>query len=349
MTDEMHPGTWQPRGLFIAAAIVIVLAGMRAATAIVIPVLLAVVVTVTAAPLQSRLIHRGVPRVLSFTIVTSGTAILVAGFFWLTNLSLSAFVADLPSYAPGARELLNDILQLGSALHIKLDHLVHVGQVVSETFNLADAVTRSVLSSIAGWTIALVLIGFMLYEALDFPVKMHAWLGEGTQYGRLVAFGRSLSEFMSVMTVGAVLTAVGDLAAMLALGVPSPLLWASLAFLLSYIPSVGAIIIAMPPTIATLVRFGYGRALAVFAILLLIDNIVGVLIVPRIVGMRLNVAPMWGMLSLIFWGWLLGPAGAILALPLTLFAKYLLESSPVTAPMGVLMQPVGPGAHDRPT
>jgi predicted PurR-regulated permease PerM len=120
-------------------------------------------------------------------------------------------------------------------------------------------------------------------------------------------------------------------------------LWAGLAFLFSYIPSIGYIMIVIPPTIATLVRFGFGRALVVLVGLTLIDNAVGIILLPRLIGRRLDVAPFWGMLSLVVWGWLLGPAGAILAIPLTMFAKFLLDSSPSTEPLGRLVAPL-----DRP-
>lgn len=340
MPDDAGPGVAQPRGLFVAAAIVIVLASVRAATAIVVPVVIAVLVTVVAAPFQQRLIARGMHRLGAFGIVLAATGVIVAGFFWAVDLSLSAFLADLPSYAPGAKQLLTDMLNLGKSVHLDFTHLVSVGSLVSKTFTEADTLTRSILSSIAGWVIALTLTGFMLHEALDFPGKVRSLLKDDSQFNRLAAFARDLSGSMAIMTVGAALTAAGDLAVLVVLGVPSALLWAALAFLLSYIPSIGSIIIVIPPTIATLVRFGLSRALLVLVLMLVIDNVVGILIVPRLVRRRLDITPLWGMLSLVFWGWLLGPAGAILAIPLTMFAKFLLESSPTTASLARLMAPL---------
>jgi AI-2 transport protein TqsA len=65
-------------------------------------------------------------------------------------------------------------------------------------------------------------------------------------------------------------------------------------------------------------------------------------VVPRLLGRRVSIAPFWGMLSLVFWGWLLGPAGAILAVPLTMLAKFMLEGSPATEWLGRLMSPLQP-------
>ncbi|MGV8083654.1 MAG: AI-2E family transporter [Coriobacteriia bacterium] len=325
--------------MVVLACAVIILAGMRAASTLVVAIVVAFIVTVLAGTLQHRLLRRGWPRLAAFLVVLLGTVVVLAIVFWTVQLSLSAFVADLPSYREGAQELVNDVLQLLKDLHINLTHVVHTAEFVQSTFAEADTVTRSVLTATAGWTVVLVLVGFMLYEALDYPEKIRRIFGDGEQYRRTIEFVQALSRFMGVQTIGAVLTAAGDFAILAVLGIPSALLWAGLAFFLSYIPSIGAIVIVIPPTIATLVRFGFARALIVLVLMLIVDNVVGVVVVPRLIGLRIGIAPFWGMLSLVVWGWVLGPAGAILAVPLTMMAKFLLESTNQPPRMLRLLEP----------
>ncbi len=328
------------RSVVAVAAIVVILAALHGAATLVVPVLVSILVTVVVAPYQQRLIKRGWHRLVAFGLVLVLTVSGLVAIVIAVDASLSAFIADLPAYEPGSERLLQDVLDAGAKVGLDLTHLVHTTAAVRSAFSTADTLTRSLLSSVAGWTVVLVLTIFMLYEALDFPAKLRTIMGEERQLNRLAEFATGLSRFMRLMTLGAALTAVGDLAAMLLLGVPSALLWSGLAFLFSYIPSVGYIMIVIPPTVATLVRFGFTRALLVLISLTLIDNAVGVLLLPRLIGRRLDVAPFWGMLSLFVWGWLLGPAGAILAIPLTMFAKFLLEGSPATEPMGRLIAPL---------
>lgn len=331
------------RVLLAASAVVIILAALHGAATLVVPIVVAVLIAVIMGPYEHQLIARGWPRLAAFGVVLAITVIGLVAIVIAVDVSLSAFIVDLPAYRPGSERLLQDVLDLGARAGLDLSHLVHVSSAIRNAFSAADTLTRSLLATFAGWTVVLILTVFMLYEALDFPEKVRGILGQSRHVKRLGDFARDLSRFMRLMTLGAALTAAGDLVVMVALGVPSAVLWAGLAFLFSYIPSIGYIMIVIPPTIATLVRFGFGRALVVLVGLTLIDNAVGIILLPRLIGRRLDVAPFWGMLSLVVWGWLLGPAGAILAIPLTMFAKFLLDSSPSTEPLGRLVAPL-----DRP-
>jgi AI-2 transport protein TqsA len=184
------------------------------------------------------------------------------------------------------------------------------------------------------------LVVFMLFEALDLPKKLKNILGDGPQMRRLADFASTLSRFTRLTTVDASFTAVGDFVILLIMGVPSALLWAGLAFVFSYVPDVGFLMTVIPPTLATFVLYGTARALVVFVVMTVVDSFVGIVLLPKLIGERLGVAPFWGLLSLVFWSWLLGLAGTILVIPLTITVKFLLESSPGTVPLGSLIAPL---------
>jgi AI-2 transport protein TqsA len=331
------------QALVAAAAVVVILAALHGASELVVPVVVAGLVTVIAAPYQQRLVRRGVHRLVAFGLVLAATVVALVVIVVVLEAAITAFIADLPSYEPGIEQLLAAVLHAGAGIGLDLTHLVNVTNAVRNAFSTADVLTHSLLTSLAEWTIVLLLAVFMLFEALDFPQKLEKVLGGPERMGRAAAFVSDLSGFMRLTTVDASVTAVGDFVILVVLGAPSALLWAGLAFLFSYVPDVGFVMTVVPPTVATFVRYGAARGLLVLVVLTVIDTLVGVVLLPRLVGKRLGIAPFWAILSLVFWTWLLGPAGAILAVPLTITVKFLLESSPVTSPLATLIAPLAEG------
>ncbi|MDY0087430.1 MAG: AI-2E family transporter, partial [Coriobacteriia bacterium] len=197
------------RALVASAAIVVVLAAIHWAAALVVPLVIAVLIAVVAGPYEQRLIERGWPRLAAFGVVLAATVAGLIVVVIAVDVSLSAFIADLPAYQPGSERLLNSILGVGTKVGIDLSHLVHAGTAIRNAFSTADALTRSLLASLAGWTIVLLLTVFMLYEALDFPEKLEAVLGHSRHRQRLAEFAEGLSRFMSVTTIGAAATGIG--------------------------------------------------------------------------------------------------------------------------------------------
>ena len=106
-----------------------------------------------------------------------------------------------------------------------------------------------------------------------------------------------------------------------------PLLWGLLAFLLNYIPNLGSIIAAVPTVLLTLVQLGWSAALIVFAGYSVVNVVIGSFIEPRFMGKGLGLSTLVVFLSLVFWGWVLGPVGMLLSVPLTMTLKIALESS----------------------
>jgi predicted PurR-regulated permease PerM len=113
-----------------------------------------------------------------------------------------------------------------------------------------------------------------------------------------------------------------------AIGVDFPLLWGLLAFLLDYVPNIGSIIAAVPPVLLALVQLGPGQALAVLVGYLIINNVLGNFVEPRFMGEGLGLSSFAVLLSLVFWGWVLGPVGMLLSIPLTMAVKIAMEEQP---------------------
>jgi AI-2 transport protein TqsA len=119
---------------------------------------------------------------------------------------------------------------------------------------------------------------------------------------------------------------------MLAVGTDLPLVWAVLAFIMNFVPNIGIILSVIPPVLLTLLELSWQRALVVLAVFLALNFVVDNLIKPRFMQSGLDVPPLVGLLSLVVWAYLLGPIGTLLALPLTIAIRRVLEDADLTVP-----------------
>ncbi|MDP7389373.1 MAG: AI-2E family transporter, partial [Pseudomonadales bacterium] len=133
------------------------------------------------------------------------------------------------------------------------------------------------------------------------------------------------------------------------LGVDFPLLWGLLAMLLNFIPTIGSIIAAVPPGMLAIVQAGPGTAVAVAFGFIMINMVMGNVLEPRFMGRGLGLSTLVVFLSLVLWGWLLGPIGMLLSVPLTMTAKIALEANPQTSWIAYLLGPPEPATADAET
>jgi predicted PurR-regulated permease PerM len=142
-----------------------------------------------------------------------------------------------------------------------------------------------------------------------------------------------------VKTWVSLLTGVLAGVALLIIGVDYPLLWGLLAFLLNYIPTLGSIIAGAPPTLLALVQFGWKRALIVVAVYVAVNTVMGNVLEPRFMGKKLGLSTLVVFLSMVFWGWVLGPVGMVLCVPLTMLVKIVCGESKELRWASVLLGP----------
>jgi AI-2 transport protein TqsA len=124
---------------------------------------------------------------------------------------------------------------------------------------------------------------------------------------------------------------------LLILGVDYPVLWGTLAFLLNYVPNIGAIIAAVPAFLLALLQLGVGFALLTVLGFVVVNTGLGNLIEPKLMGRRLSLSALVVFLSMVFWGWILGPIGMILSVPMTSLVKVALESFEGTHGLAIMM------------
>jgi AI-2 transport protein TqsA len=190
--------------------------------------------------------------------------------------------------------------------------------------------------------LVLLTVIFMLLEASSFPGKLRLILGGDSSLERFDYFIHNVQHYMAIKTVISLATGVLVSILLLALGVDYALLWGVLAFLLNYVPNIGSFLAAIPAVLLALIQFGLFRAVFVAVGFLIVNLVMGALIEPRFMGRELGLSTLVVFLSLLLWGWLLGPVGMLLSVPLTMTAKIALGSHEDTRWIAVLMGPEKP-------
>ena len=325
----MQNNTGTQGWLQVAAAAVIVLAGLNAAHAVVVPFLLAAFIAVICAPPLFWLRDRGLPQGLALILVF---LMILAGGLLFSALLASAigkFSQQLPLYQANLQTKFGSLLQ-GLAAHGlalpegDLRELVNPATVmnyVGKTLSGLGAVLTN------GFFILLTVV-FMLLEASTLPAKLTAAFGQG--HGNMPNLGdfvQRLKHYMSIKTSVSAVTGLLIGTWLAILGVDFALLWGVLAFLLNFVPNIGSIIAAVPALLLAWVQLDGMTALLAGLGYLVVNVVAGNIVEPRFMGRGVGLSTLVVFLSLVFWGWLLGPVGMFLSVPLTMAARMAMEQS----------------------
>lgn len=332
--------------MVILAALVVIVAGMKAASDLLEPFLLAVFLSIFCAPAVTWLRHHGWPEALAVASVLLLLLLLMALAAAGLGASLNGFVSQLPQYEAALTERLSGVLQGLSALGLDLDRASIREHLNPGAFmGLAGEVASRFGSALGNFLLVMVAVAFILLEAARFPDKLRAALGDaGRGLAVFERFAAGVKQYLAIKSVMSLIT--GTLVALLlmALDVDYPFLWGSLAFLFNYIPNIGSFLAAIPACLLAYVVHGGGTALLAGAGYLVINMSIGNFIEPRLMGRSLGLSTLVVFVSLVFWGWVLGPLGMILSVPLTMILRIGLESRDDTRWIGVLL---GPEVRER--
>ena len=315
--------------LVTAASLCVVVAGLRAAGPIIVPVLFSAFLAVLAIPPVSWLQRKKVPDWAAVAIVFVG---VIGGFAAVSTLignSIASFSDNLPEYEARLVAMTSGWIAWleNQGIDMSTDSLmaqIDAGQAA----DVAGTLVASVGSLLSDTAFVLLTTAFIMAEAAGLPRKLQAALGDPeADIERFSGVISDIQEYLSIKTKISMVT--GSLAWILCwvVGVDYPVLWGVLAFFLNYIPTLGSIIAAIPPVLLGFVQFGWERSLVLLAGFLLINVIMGNVVEPKVMGKRLGLSSLVVFLSLVFWGWIWGPLGMFLSVPLTMVVKILLEYS----------------------
>ena len=327
------------RILIAMAAFVVIVAGMRAASTILVPFLLAAFIAIITGPFMFVLVRRGVPRTLAMVIVILVVIIAVIFFAGLIGSTLRRFAADLPGYEAMFRSNLVSVASWLQARGVDTSTFD-----ISEIFNPGAAMKmvlgglKNLQTVLTNGFLIIMTVAFMLAEASHLRDKLRLIGGaSGESTGGIDLFIESVNRYLAIKTLISLATAMLVLLLLFAMGLDYPVLWGLLAFLLNYIPSIGSIIAAIPAILLALVQLGFAKSAVISLGYLMINVTLASIIEPRFMGKGLGLSTLVVFLSMIFWGWVLGPVGMLLSVPLTMTVKIALDSFEETRWLSILL------------
>jgi len=341
------------RFLIITAAFIIVVAGMRAAEAILIPVLLSAFIAIISAQPLFFLKRKGVPAVLALLIVI--TVVIGIGLIMavLIGTSLNDLSSSLPVYQAHIQEKTTTLLKWLDNIGIHIpDKGLFESINPSTALNLVSGILNSLGKVLTNSFLILLTVIFILLEASGFSSKLRAVLPDPDRsFASFEIFIHNVQRYMAIKTWMSLATGIAISIWLAILGIDYPVMWGLLAFLLNYIPNIGSILAAVPAILLALIEFGTGTALLATLGYLVVNIVTGSIIEPRIMGRGLGLSTLVVFLSLVFWGWVFGPVGMLLSVPLTMILKIAFDSNEETRWIAVLLGsevPAGDSALETP-
>jgi predicted PurR-regulated permease PerM len=326
-----------PRALVMlvgSASAFLVLAGLYFTAWLVGPVFLALIIVIAISPVQSWLRRRGWPAWLTTLVLVVLVVGLLLLFALVIVVSIARLAALLPQYADRADGLLQSLAGSLGQFGVEPAQLQQAVSSIdpAKLVALIGAFLAGLSGAVSALVFLLCLLLFLSVESGGMDERLAAVAGDRPNLERaLRSFARGTRTYLVVTTVFGLIVGVLDGVALAVIGVPLPVLWGVLSFMTNYIPNVGFIIGLVPPALLALLSGGVPEMLLVIGVYCVLNLVIQSLIQPRFVGDSVGLAMTTTFLALIFWAWLLGPLGALLAIPLTLLVKALLVDVDPTA------------------
>ncbi|MCE2959970.1 MAG: AI-2E family transporter [Akkermansiaceae bacterium] len=332
------------KALLMFAALVIVIAGLRESKDFFLPILVAAFVATISFPMLNFLREKRIPAPIAVILTVAVDFVFLAALAvlavtlvgdlqekWNSKYSaeFSTQIRDVSkSLADTLKEngVINAQQKIDEAVNNNLSNLQNIR--FEKIWDFGTDVLERVIGFFGATILILILLVFMLSEARMFGRRLDAISqARGPNLAKIINATKDIQRFLAIKT--AVSLATGFLAGLLcwAVGLDFYILWGILAFFLNFIPVIGSIVAGVPPTILALLIAGFPSALLVAGGYLLINNFLGNFLEPMLVGRRFGISTLVVVISVVFWGWLWGPIGMLLAVPLTMVLKVILESS----------------------
>lgn len=338
------PGPKAGRWLILIGSVVLLVAGLKAAEQFFLPILLAFFVATVSLPITTWLVRKRFPRSLAVLV----TVLVDFSFIVALLLLASTLVDDLQTKwnTRYAAEVTNRVQtestslartletwgvkdardKINTAVQQNLENLQNIR--FERVWDLGTGLLGRVVGFFGGFLVVLILTIFMLLEADMFGRRLDAVSqARGPNIARLLNATKDIQRYLAIKTV--ISLATGILAGVLcwAAGLDFFILWGILAYALNYIPVIGSIVAGVPPTVLALITSGVPNAAIVAGGYLLINNVLGNFLEPLLVGRRFGISTLVIVVAVMFWGWVWGPLGMLMAVPITMMLKVVMEGS----------------------
>jgi len=316
------------------SGLIIIFAGLKIADKIIVPFLLSMFIALISFPLlkffQSKKINTPFSVSLVLLIIISVSLSIAA----LIGSSLNNFTKSLPQYKEKIVLELDQIYVFAKENNINID-----------TNSLYEFLDPSLIANtlnafgnvLTNYLLILLIVMFTLLEAAGFSKKIKLAFNSDKSIANFRTFSTNMNKYLTIKTIVSIITGLLIYISLTIIGLDHAIMWGLIAFFLNYIPTIGSIIASIPAIIIALIQFNIYYAFLVAILYFSINIIMGSIIEPRYLGKELGLSTLIIFLSLVFWGWLLGPVGMLLSVPLTMIMKIAIESNNDTKWIAVLL------------
>ena len=326
----------------VAGLVLVLLAAilLREVASMVVPVVFGLFLALLTYPAIPAIQRRGIKLggALAITLISVLVVILVT--FGMIALSVAQLVIEVPKYQNTVAAEIERITAIlaGFGITIELDAILEI----LSPERIAGFI-RPVASAVSGGGVAILVLVLTMVYALAGGSSMgqRALVAFGARSDLLSGveqFGLDLRHYIVVRAKLGLFAAVAILVVLVVLGVPLPLLWAFLVFLASFIPNVGSLIAMVPTIVVAFLDGGLVTAGIVLIAYVVINMIQDQFLQPIVMGSELNLSPLVVFIAVVVWAWILGAAGALLAVPLTVGLLALMEAYPASRPYAALLR-----------
>lgn len=338
MNREPIPRSGLPRTLATLALLTVVIAGVRAAAPVLQPLLVALFLAIGTSPVLRwvRVTLRG-PRSLAIIAAITVNLVFASVLLYAFGRSLAQISILLPTYSERFSEIQLQLVELLQRVGLRVEP-TESPLSFEELFGFGTFAVGRIATMGSMVLLVLLIVAFIFIESGSFQHR-YRWLRRNrAQDGDLLASAyRDVQVYLGLKT--AISAATGVTAFLLCgiVGIPFALLWGTLAFLLNFIPFIGSVIASVPPLLLALLEAGWVPAALVGVGYLAINITFANIVEPRVFGRATKLSPLVILIGVVFWGWVLGPVGALIAVPVTTSVKLGLERSPEWRWIAVLM------------
>ena len=322
------------------AAVVVVIYGMQMMSVLLVPFLIAAFLAlITVKPMLWLQSHR-VPSIIAALIIVTMLMLVLATVGAILGTSIAEFTAALPTYQARLDRIIDGIFAF-VVRNFNVDESIEsMSDMIDPGFamGLVAGLLNSLREVLTNTFLIVFTMIFILLEAGTAKTKFEAAFGRSADtLDNVRDFMQNLGRYLGIKTL--VSLATGLCAGLLtwSLGLDFPLLWAMLAFLLNYVPTIGSIIAAVPAVLLALIQIGPGAAGATALGFIGINVVFGNFLEPRLMGYGVGISPLVVFVGLVAWGWIFGPVGMLLSVPLTMTLKMALESDDRTRWIAILL------------
>jgi predicted PurR-regulated permease PerM len=326
--------------LISAAAVVVIVYGMQAAKVLLVPFLLAVFLALIAVRPMLWLQQRRVPSVAAVLLIVTAMMLVLVMVGRIVGTSIADFTAALPTYQARLDTIMRGSLEFVGRFIDDDRPLTNIGELIDPgwAMGMAANILNALRDVLTNTFLILFTIVFILLEASSMGVKVQAAFGRSADsFERPRQFLHNLGRYMGIKTVVSMATGLSAILLTWWIGLDFPLLWGMLAFLFNYVPAIGSIIAAVPAILMALVQLGIGEAGSTAIGFLAINILFGNVIEPRLMGYGVGISPLIVFIGLVLWGWIFGPVGMLLSVPLTMTTKMALEADERTRWLAILI------------